>query len=104
MAVDAKEIVGAYENNELKADSVYKGKLVRVAGVADDVKKDIWGSPYITVGSGKRFEVRHVQCTFARDADTSEVMNVSKGDSVTIEGKVKGLMMNVLLEECRIVQ
>jgi hypothetical protein len=43
-----------------------------------------------------------VQCFF-KESDASDLARLRKGDTVVIEGVCDGLMMNVLLKDCRIV-
>lgn len=92
-----------YKDNEVRADELYKGAFVTTTGKVGDVKKDIMDNMFVTVGTGKRFEIPEVQCTLTPD-NKSKAANLSKGDSVTVKGKVSGLMMNVQLEDCMIVE
>ena len=54
---------------------------------------------YVTVGTGKKFEMPMVQC-FVDDAAAAAAFN--QGDSITIEGKGDGLMVNVVVKDCKI--
>lgn len=94
-------LLGDYKDNEIRADGKYKGKTIQVSGTVDDVKKDILGKPYVTVGSGARFEIPQVQCTGKRSGET-DFANLQPGTQVTVQGKVEGLMLNVLLDDCEI--
>jgi hypothetical protein len=96
--VTAAELVEAYEKNEVQADETYEGQWVEVTGTVGDIKKDITDSVYVTIGKGEQFEVRQVQCFVDEGVD---VTDLSKGDRITMTGRVDGLMMNVLVEECR---
>lgn len=97
-SVTAAELVGAYEGNELAAEKKYEGQIVEVTGVVGDIKKDILDDAYVTLGTGKQFEVRQVQCFLANGVDATAL---AKGDQVTLTGRVEGLMMNVLVRDCR---
>lgn len=94
----AAEMVSAYESNELAAEKKYEGKVVKITGVVGDIKKDILDKPYVTLGTGKQFEVRQVQCFLADGVDAT---TLNKGDQVTLTGRVDQLMMNVLVKDCR---
>lgn len=96
--VTAEELVGAYEGNELAAEQKYEGELVEVTGVVGDIRKDILDQPFVTLGTGKELEVRQVQCFLADGVDAT---SLRKGERVTLKGRVDGLMMNVLVKECR---
>jgi hypothetical protein len=55
-------ILSEYRDNELRADSKYKGRLVEVTGYVGDVKKDLLDEPYVTLGTGAGLEIPKVQC------------------------------------------
>ncbi|MGK3965053.1 hypothetical protein WMF38_12825 [Sorangium sp. So ce118] len=101
IAVDVKKLLGEYHDNEVRADSAFKGKLVQTSGVVGDVKKDITGSIYVTVGTGAMLEIPVVQC-FVADGEADAAAALSKGQKVTVRGRVDGLMMNVLVKDCQI--
>ena len=95
--IDATTLVDSYQNNELAADNTYKGRRFRIQGTIDTIGKDILDNPYVTLKNDDGF--RSVQCFLARGS-VSRAGHLSKGDSVTVEGRVDGLMMNVLVKNC----
>lgn len=97
--VELTTLLSEYEDNEVRADSSFKKKIIRVTGRVDDIKKGLGGSPYITVGTGKAFEIPQVQCSLAKESE-GVIANLSKGDTITVVGRVSGLMMNVHLSDC----
>jgi hypothetical protein len=99
--IPAKMLVEIYTDNEISADSRFKGKGTQVTGTVDRIGKDIMDSPYITVGSGEEYEIRTVQCMLAKES-VAAAANLTKGDRVTVRGNVRGLMMNVILKDCTI--
>lgn len=97
--VDIKTLLKEYKDNEVRADVQFKGKRVQITGKVGDIKKDIMDRIYVTVGTGKQLEIPEVQCFFD-DEHASKAAALSKGQSITVKGTVKGLMMNVLVEDC----
>ncbi|MRG98138.1 OB-fold protein [Polyangium spumosum] len=97
--VSVKDILDEYKNNEVRADSKFKDKIIQIHGKVGDVKKDITDSIYVTVGTGAMLEIPEVQC-FVRDSETKAAASLNKGDEVTVVGHVDGLMMNVLVKDC----
>jgi long-subunit fatty acid transport protein len=93
-------LLSEYKSNEVRADDTFKGQWISTSGIVGDVKKDILGDVYVTVGTGRPFEIPKVQCFVARD-QIANAASYSKGDKVTVTGRVDGLMMNVLVKECR---
>jgi aspartyl/asparaginyl-tRNA synthetase len=100
--VSIRELLKEYKDNEVRADANFKGKRIRVTGIVDDVKKNITNDIYITLGTGKQFEIPKVQCYFD-DSLANQAAQLSKGARVTVEGRVKGLMMNVQVDDCEFV-
>lgn len=101
VSVTASQMVADYEANEVGADSKYKNKVVSVSGTIEGIGKDVMDTPYVSLETGNA--VRKVQCMFA-ESDQPALSALSKGVEITIIGKCNGLMMNVLLEDCRIVK
>jgi hypothetical protein len=100
MQVQMGKLLSEYKTNEVRADTAYKGKWITTTGIVGEVKKDILGSVFVTVGTGADFEIPTVQCFVASD----QIQNVSRysgGNRVTISGRVDGLMMNVIVKDCR---
>jgi len=100
--VKISTLLSDYKNNEVRADGVYKGKLIQTSGSANDIKKDIMGGMYVTVGTGKSFEIPVVQCQLGEN-EAKKAANLNKGDKVTVRGRVTGLLMNVQVEDCEIM-
>lgn len=98
-SVEIRKLLAEYSDNEIRADSAFKGQLIQTTGVVDDVKKDIMDSIYVTLGTGRQFEIPQVQCFFD-DVHAKKAAALSKGARVTVRGRVDGLMMNVLVKDC----
>ena len=97
--VSAKGLFYTYQQNEVSADNNFKDKWFYVEGVVDDIKKDIMDDIYVTLKTGEMFG--NIQC-FLDDADVAS--QLQKGQKITIYGKCSGLMMNVLMKECKVVE
>jgi tRNA_anti-like/GYF domain 2 len=100
-AVLLKTLLSEYKDNEVRADQQFKGQLIVTSGKVGDVKKDFLNHIYVTVGNGGPFEIPVVQC-FPIAGQESKAAALSKGDTVTIQGRVDGLMMNVVVKDCQI--
>ena len=99
MSIDVAELLRDYGGNELRGDNKYKGKRVRIIGKAGDMKRDILNKIYMTVGTGAAFEIPQAQCFF-REGYADWISSISKGSTVMVNCSVRGLMMNVLMEDC----
>jgi hypothetical protein len=98
--VQVGTLLSEYRTNEVRADSAYKGQWITTTGIVGEVKKDIMDSVYVTVGTGAEFEIPEIQC-FVADDQIHNAARLSKGNKVTVTGRVDGLMMNVLVKDCR---
>ena len=96
-------LLSAYKANEVRADATYKNHYYALqGGQIGDVKKSIGDSMYLTLGTGKAFEIPMVQCMLRSD-QTSKASQLAKGRHVAVRGKVTGLFINVTLEDCEIL-
>jgi len=100
--VDLPTLLADYKANEVRADGLYKDKSFRVTGTVGDVKKGLGGGMYVTVGTGKPFEIPEVQCHLD-EAEVAKASALKKGGKVTVSGRVTGLMMHVQMNPCSIL-
>jgi hypothetical protein len=103
MLVEITTLLGAYEGNEVGADNQYKGKYIQTTGIVGEIKKDILDDLYVTIGTGKQFEIPELQAYF-HDSMNKRLGSLKKGQNLTVICKVSGLMMNVLGKSCKIVE
>ncbi|WP_198170319.1 OB-fold protein [Mucilaginibacter arboris] len=97
--ISAHDLTATYEANEVAADENFKGKTFYVTGTITDIKKDVLDNIYVTLKGNEMF--RQVQCFF-EDKETAAQMH--KGMKVTFKGTCDGLMINVLMKDCVLVQ
>ena len=99
--VDLSTLLNDYKDNEVRADGKYKDKRIALRGRVNDVKKGLLDEIYVTVGTGKQFEIPVAQC-YVSKADVASASALNQGDEVEIEGDVDGLLMNVQVRNCKI--
>jgi len=97
--VFAKDLYYTYQQNEVSADNNFKDKWFYVEGAVDDIKKDFMDDIYVTLKTGEI--IGSVQC-FLDNADVASQLH--KGQRITVYGKCSGLMMNVLMKDCKVVE
>ena len=98
--VAVNTLLSEYSSNEVRADANYKGRWITTTGYVGDVKKDMLDNVYMTVGTGAEIEFPIVQCFVAKDQIPYSTV-YSKGSKVTVTGRVDGLLMNVIVKDCR---
>lgn len=103
LPVGLEKLLFDYQQNEVAADNRYQGRVVRVIGVVDRVKKDIGDNLYVILGTGGRYQRPSLQAFFSSSMSL-ELGALRKGDQVTVLCRVTGLMINVLAKECIFAQ
>lgn len=99
LTISAIDLVKEYQNNEVRADEKFKGKNFYVEGIVGDIKKDILNNIYVTLKGNEMFS--EVQCYFD---DKAAASHLEKGMRITFLGKCDGLMMNVMMKNCKLVE
>jgi len=101
--VSLATLLDQYKNNEVRADGLYKDKIIQTTGIVEMVKKDIINDTYVILRTDRGLEIPMVQCYFDKQF-ISQVSQLNPGDNITIKGHLKGLMLNVLVDKCTLVQ
>lgn len=97
--VSAVTLSEEYDANKILADQKYKGNLVEITGVINNIGKDILDTPYVSF-NGKQYSLFGVQCMFSKKLE-GKLANLSKGQTITVRGKVSGeLIGNVVVRDC----
>ena len=96
--LSANKLFKEYDKNSVAADAKYEDKIVVVSGTIQSIGKDIMDTAYLVIG-GTGF-LDGVQCMLPTGQE-GLVARVSKGQYVTLKGKVSGQIMgNVLVNNC----
>lgn len=99
-AIDATALMHDYETNEVAADLKYRGKVVLIDGIVRKTGKDITDTIYVA------YEVENpittVQCFFTNKF-ARKIAALRPGQEVKIKGKVERKLINVLVQDCTIV-
>lgn len=99
ITIKAPQLYAEYEENEVKADREYKGKIIQVVGLIDGFGTGLMEDDiYITLITEDA--IGTVQCNFKEEYKTQIAM-MTKGQYVTIVGRCTGKFFNVCLEHCR---
>ncbi len=90
MAMEAKYLCSEYSNNELRADSIYKGQRHAITGRITSIGKGIFGAPYIVLDN----------CVQYVADDAAIFISLNQGDMITIVGEIHGKTLgNVMVYE-----
>ena len=77
---------------------------MKVTGIVIDIGKGFWGTSEITLVGEDVLGLTGVKCEFNKDNE-SQLLQLSKGQDVTVQGKCTGLSISyVNLENCHITE
>lgn len=95
--ITARQLVAAYEANEIDANSMFRDKTVRVQGTIDEIRSDLFGGAYIALEAQTRFGIH---CFFDSE---SAVSGLVSGEEAIVQGRVLGSILGaVQLDHCQI--
>lgn len=85
--ITAKKLLDDLEKNALKAAETYKGKEYEITGVLNVI--DAQGN-YVSINPvGDDFVLTGIQAYVKNDEQKKVVAELSKGDKITVKGKIK---------------
>ena len=100
--ISATELINAYKENEVKADKMYKGKIVEVNGIVDAIDSGIDDKAIVRLSDGDEFSFDNVQCCID-DENQDKACELKKGENVTIIGKADGEIAGTpFIKDCKI--
>jgi hypothetical protein len=100
--VTATELLTAYDENEVAANTLYKGKWLEITGTIDDISVT-FGITSVDLKNDKKYSFTDVYCSFGFNSNNdSDFATIKKGDVVTIRGRCDGLLLNISIQvyEC----
>ena len=102
LSVTANSLIVAFNSDEAAANLKYLDKVISVKGIISDIKIDSsTGQASVILESEDPMSA--VTCSFYND-EIATVQKLSKGAVVVIKGKCTGKLMDVVLNNCSIVQ
>jgi len=92
------ELHKAFEDDEVAATTRYLKKIIEISGAVESVKPGENNSLNISLKTDS--ELSSVICTLQSVTDPSQI---KPGEQVTIRGKCSGFLMDVLLNNCTVI-
>jgi hypothetical protein len=96
--VTASVLQKAFEDNEASASTRYINKIIEVTGTIASVKPAENNILSISLVTGS--DISSVICTFPAVNDASKFIT---GDKITLRGECSGFLMDVLLNNCAVI-
>lgn len=95
--LSAARLFNEFELVEATANAKYEDKVIEVVGSVREVKKTIDNEVIVLLASGNTmFSVR---CKLA-SSEQPFAMDIQENEEIAIRGICKGMLLDVLLEEC----
>ncbi len=92
-----EQLYGEFDANKVGAEAKYKDKVVTITGSIHDIGKDVMDTSYLVIGGNG---LDGVQCMLPEGQEAT-IGKLSKGQVVTVKGKVNGQPLgNVLVNDC----
>ncbi len=95
----AVDLQKAFEDDEIAATSRYVKKIIEVSGMIQSVKPGEDKTLSVSLKTGG--DLSSVICTFQT---VSEPSKYKTGDQITLMGECSGFLMDVLLNNCAVIQ
>ena len=103
MEVTAEELVSAYETDEVAADAKFSNQILKVTGAVDRIEvRDIHDIRYITLTNAEKDLLQTVRCTFDSQHG-ADLDQLTEGQTVTVQGKYDGSMIDISIKDCLLV-
>lgn len=101
MSLDAGTLVKDFQADENKANSRYLNKLLQVSGTVSDISEDEKGLTNINLGVDG--EMAMVSCSMDTTV-RSDFSSVKSGQTVRLKGLCSGMLMDVVLVKCVLIE
>ncbi|MFC2016416.1 hypothetical protein ACFLUF_01755, partial [Chloroflexota bacterium] len=102
--IAAEELLSAYEVDGVAADAKFANKILKVTGVVDRIEvKDILDIYYINLTSTERNLLQDLRCVFDKKHGP-DLRRLSLGETVTVQGKYDGTIMDIRMRDCTLVK
>lgn len=103
LEVEINSFIKEFDDNQLAAESKYKGKSVKFTGFVDNISEDILGDPYISIKptNEQYYFDTSIQCYFdSKDA----LFNIKNEQQATFQGKVDTQSLGtIVVKNCQLL-
>lgn len=100
LEVTVEQLLKAYEENELAADRVYKGKVAAITGTVESVN-EMLGQRFVIL-KPDYLSISGVRCHFGRE-HVEQLVKLKAEQVITLQGKIDGYgLARVEVENCMV--
>lgn len=103
MEVSADELILAYSSDPTAADAKYTDQVINLTGIVSRVEiRQTFSIYYIFLTGTDEKLMRSVRCMFDKKCE-SELLQLTKEQTVTVQGKYNGSLIDFRMQNCIIV-
>lgn len=100
--VTATEVIDTYNANEIRGNETYSNKRARITGTIYSIDES-FGSPYVIMSTDSDdWSFTDLQIFF-EDPDSEPLSSLEKGQTITVEGIIDGMSINITVEDATIL-
>ena len=99
--LSADKLFTEFDNNEAQANKKYMDRIIEVSGNIAEISKDQKGAMVVTLRNKDAFS--GVLCTLQED-ETKALTNYKVNQPIKIRGVCTGMLMDVVLNKCVIIE
>jgi hypothetical protein len=97
------ELLSLFMVNDVQAHEKFTNKILRVTGTVGKVVVNETSAVYLVfLSSAEMSAFRDIECRFSRQ-HAPHISRLSQGQSITIQGKYGGYVINIVLRDCEVV-
>ena len=101
--VTVDELISAYETDEGATDAKFTNKILNVTGVAARIEiNEVLDVHYIILASGNKEILQTIRCVFNKK-HAPELSKLARGQTVIVQGKYNGSVIDMRMKDCIIV-
>lgn len=101
VVISAEDLARAFEEDNSKAESEYKGKVVSIEGTI--IKKaTAMGKTYVSLSTYDGASVRDIRCFFSDQEELDKLGDINEGDSIIVEGEITQKAVFITVEKCKL--
>ena len=103
ISITIQELKEKYDANQIVADNRYEGQILEVTGGGvENITRDLFGKPYVSLNTGATFEFWSMTCRFQ---DEAQILQLRRGETVKIRGKNSGMSFGIVgFDDCEVIE
>lgn len=101
ITMPASQLFQAYTGDQERGDKLYIGKIFEVTGTVTEISADEQGAPVVLFGTDDAFG--GVLCTFEL-GEKEKIATIQTGAEIKVKGICTGMIMEVVLNRCTLVE